>query len=80
MNTILIVASIVHCYVGCNTGSPDEETLHVLECDTESGAAKLVQSVKGIEGTTYFQIDRASMGYDPIDRKLLITSRRFCDG
>ena len=58
MNTILIVASIVHCYVGCNTGSPDEETLHVLECDTETGAAKLVQSVKGIEGTTYFQIDR----------------------
>ena len=23
---------------------------------------------------------RASMGYDPIDRKLLITSRRFGDG
>ena len=52
------MASIVHCYVGCNTGSPDRETLHVLECDTETGAAKIVQSVKGVEGTTYFQIDK----------------------
>ena len=58
MNAILIMASIVHCYVGCNTGSSDREALHVLECDTETGAAKIVQSVKGVEGTTYFQIDR----------------------
>ena len=57
MNTVLIMASIVHCYVGCNTGSPDKQALHVLECDTETGAAKIVQSVKGVEGTTYFQID-----------------------
>ena len=54
----LLVASIVHCYVGCNTGSPDREALHVLECDTETGAAKIVQSVRGVEGTTYFQIDK----------------------
>ena len=52
------MASIVHCYVGCNSGSPDRQALHVLECDTETGAAKIVQSVKGVEGTTYFQIDR----------------------
>ena len=58
MSVIPIMASIVHCYVGCNTGSPDREALHVLECDTETGAAKIVQSVKGVEGTTYFQIDR----------------------
>ena len=58
MNSILIMASIVHCYVGCNTGSPDKQALHVLECDTETGAAKIVQSVKGSEGTTYFQIDK----------------------
>ena len=58
MNVILIMASIVHCYVGCNTGSSDGQALHVLECDTETGAAKIVQSVKGVEGTTYFQIDR----------------------
>ena len=58
MNVILIMASIVHCYVGCNTGSPDKQALHVLECDTETGAAKIVQSVRGVEGTTYFQIDR----------------------
>lgn len=58
MSTVLIMASIVHCYVGCNTGSPDLQALHVLECDTETGAAKIVQSVKGIQGTTYFQLDR----------------------
>ena len=53
----LAATSIVHCFVGCNTGSPDSQALHVLECDTETGAAKIVQSVKGIQGTTYFQID-----------------------
>ena len=58
MNAFLIMASIVHCYVGCNTGSPDKQAIHVLECDTETGAAKIVQSVKGVEGTTYFQIDK----------------------
>ena len=58
MNTALIMASIVHCYVGCNTGSPDKQALHVLECDTETGAARIVQSVKGVEGTTYFQVDK----------------------
>ena len=58
MNTITMMASIVHCYVGCNTGSVDQQALHVLECDTETGAAKIVQSVKGIQGTTYFQFDR----------------------
>ena len=55
---LVVMASIVHCYVGCNTGSSDGQALHVLECDTETGAAKIVQSVKGVEGTTYFQIDR----------------------
>jgi len=52
------MASLVHCYVGCNTGSPDRQALHVLECDTETGSAKIVQSVKGIQGTTYFEFDR----------------------
>ena len=58
MNTLLVMASVVHCYVGCNGGSPDRQALHVLECDTETGAAKIVQSVKGVQGTTYFQIDK----------------------
>ena len=58
MNVFLVMASVVHCYVGCNAGSPDKQALHVLECDAETGAAKIVQSVKGVEGTTYFQIDR----------------------
>ena len=55
---VSILSVIVHCYVGCNTGSPDKQALHVLECDTETGAAKIVQSVKGVAGTTYFQIDK----------------------
>lgn len=59
MSTTLIMATIVNCYVGCNTGSPDRQALHVLACDPETGAAKVVQSVKGVEGTTYFQIDAA---------------------
>ena len=49
------MASILNCYVGCNTGSPDLQALYVLSCDTETGLAKIVQSVKGIQGTTYFQ-------------------------
>ena len=53
------MASIVPCYVGCNTGSPDRQALHVLECDTETGAAKIVQSVTNLQGTTYFQADTA---------------------
>jgi len=57
MNALHVMASIVHCYVGCNTGSPDLQALHVLECDTETGSAKIVQSVTGIQGTTYFQVD-----------------------
>jgi len=52
-----IMATIVHCYVGCNAGSPDLQALHVLECDVDTGSAKIVQSVKGVQGTTYFQLD-----------------------
>lgn len=55
MNTALLMASIVNCYVGCNTGSPDAQAIHVLACDPETGAARIVQSVKGVQGTTYFQ-------------------------
>lgn len=59
MNTILVMASIAYCFVGCNVGSKDRQALQVLACDTETGKAKIVQSVKGCEGTTYFQIDNA---------------------
>lgn len=55
---MFLMASIVYCIVGCNTGAPDRQSLHVLECDTETGVAKIVQTVKDIQGTTYFQIDR----------------------
>ena len=53
----LLFASVVHCYVGCGGGSPDRQALHVLACDTETGAAKIVQSVKGVQGTNYGAID-----------------------
>ena len=56
MNTM--IAATVYCIVGCNTGSPDKDALKVLECDTETGAAKIVQSVSGCEGTTYFQLSK----------------------
>ena len=58
MNAFLTLASIVHCYVGCNVGSPDRQGIHVLACDTETGAARIVQSVKGIQDSTYFELDR----------------------
>ncbi len=54
MTTIL--ASVCYCIVGSNQGSPSKDALHVLECDSETGAARIVQTVKGIEGTTYFEI------------------------
>lgn len=50
--------TLLHCYVGSNVASPDHQALHVLECDPETGSARIVQSVKGPEGTTYFQIDK----------------------
>ncbi len=53
-----MIATTVYCIVGCNTGSSEKDALKVLECDTETGAAKIVQSVNGCEGTTYFQISR----------------------
>ena len=56
MNTM--IAATVYCIVGCNTGTPDKDALKVLECATETGAAKIVQSVNGCEGTTYFQISK----------------------
>ena len=56
MNTM--IAATVYCIVGCNTGSPDKDALKVLECDAETGAAKIVQSVNGCEGTTYFQLSK----------------------
>ena len=56
--TAWLMAAVVPCYVGCNTGSPELQALHVLECDTETGAARIVQSVKGLQGTIYFQLDR----------------------
>jgi 6-phosphogluconolactonase (cycloisomerase 2 family) len=56
---IAVLSSIVFVYVGSAAGSPDGESLNVLECDTETGAARIVQTVKGYVGTTYFQVDGA---------------------
>ena len=38
-----VLASVVYCYVACASGSPEKEALHVLECDTETGAIRLIQ-------------------------------------
>lgn len=54
----VFIAAVCYCIVGSNPGSPDKEALHVLECDDATGAAKIVQTVKGIEGTTYFQVNK----------------------
>ena len=53
-----VISTLVYCIVGCNVGSPDGQTLHVLECDTDTGAMSLVQTVDGVQGTTYFAFDR----------------------
>lgn len=50
-------ASLVRCYAGCAVGSPDLQTMRVLECDTVSGEVRVVQDVRGIQGTTYFALD-----------------------
>lgn len=52
----LMLASVVYCIVGSNTGSPDLESLKVLACNTETGEANVVQEVKGFQGTTYCQL------------------------
>jgi len=72
------MGSIVHCYVGCNAGSDDLQALHVLECDTETGAAKIVQSVKGVQETTYFQLDWAGRNlYTVIGERRAVPKRSF---
>ncbi len=53
----LMMAAVVKCYVGCNAGAAAPQALKVLSCDTETGEVRIEQSVGGVEGTTYFQID-----------------------
>ena len=57
MNPVLAV--IVRCVVASNPGAPDLQTLHVLECDADTGSMAIVQKVKGIQGTNYFCMDSA---------------------
>ncbi len=57
MSAFLTAAAIVACYVGSDAGSPDGQSLCVLACDAETGAAKVVQRVADVQGTTYFQLD-----------------------
>jgi 6-phosphogluconolactonase (cycloisomerase 2 family) len=52
-----VFASLVRCYVGCAAGSADMQSLLVLECDTLSGEVRIVQDVRGIQGTTYFALN-----------------------
>ena len=53
-----ILPTIVYCLVGCHAGAPDGQTLHLLKCDTDTGTMALVQTVKGVQGTNYFCLDR----------------------
>ena len=46
------------CYVGCSSGAAEPEALHVLACDPETGAVEDIQTVRGVEGTSYLAIDR----------------------
>jgi len=46
-------------YVGSYCGAPEPEAVRVLSCDVDSGEIRTVQTLKGVEGTSYFQIDRA---------------------
>ena len=41
------------CVAGSLAGSHDLQALKVLDCDPESGAARVVQEVNGMQGTTY---------------------------
>jgi len=52
----MVLSATVPVLVGCNPGSPDRQALHVLSVDRETGRAEIVQSVTGVQGTTYFQI------------------------
>jgi 6-phosphogluconolactonase len=51
-----LFATMAYCVVGSNPGSQENDALHVLECDTLTGRAKIVQTVRGVRGTTYFQM------------------------
>ena len=51
-----MVAAAVCVYAGCGNNAPDLESLNVLECDLKSGAVKVLQTLRGFKGTTYFQL------------------------
>ncbi len=55
---VMLAMTMAYCYVGSLAGAPEPEALRVLECDADSGAMKVVQTVTGVEGTSYFQLDR----------------------
>lgn len=57
MSIALLFAALVNCYVGCTAGSADLQGPCVLACDTETGEIRLVQSIKGLVGSSYLQID-----------------------
>jgi len=54
-----VFSVLVYCVAGCNPGAPDGQTLHVLECDTDTGSMAVVQTLKGVQGTNYFCFDAA---------------------
>lgn len=57
---LMTLASSVLVYAGCNVKAPDLEAVNVLECDCETGDIRRLQTIKGPQGTTYFQLSRDS--------------------
>lgn len=54
----MLAGMMAYCYVGSYCGAAEPEALRVLAADTETGTLEVLQTVKGVEGTSYFQIDR----------------------
>ena len=54
--SMTLVAAAVCVYAGCGNNASDLESLNVLECDLKSGAVKVLQTMRGFKGTTYFQL------------------------
>lgn len=69
MGMMLTSAVKALCIVGSLPGAPDRSSLHVLECDTQTGEAKIVQSVCDLAGTTYFRFSNDGKTLYSVARK-----------
>lgn len=56
MGGIINLAAALYLYAGSSRGAADATALNVYRCDRETGSISLVQSVKDVQATTYFQL------------------------